>query len=115
MRKLSALILCLFFLVGCAISYKDMVWRKSGVGEAEFNKDCYECDRDALMLPGPQPSSRPVYYPYPSTPGQAMQQTGQDLQDLGATLRHRETQDQMFKRCMEARGWRLIPRSQADR
>lgn len=44
MKKGSAItMMTTFFLVGCA----SMTWNKPDVTQAEFNKDSYECQRDA--------------------------------------------------------------------
>jgi len=70
-----AIALVSFSLFGCATP---MVWEKSGVSQADFKRDRYECERD-------------------------MRQSGYFGGGISGSINRRE----FFKSCMGARGYTL--------
>lgn len=108
-------------LTGCA-QYK---WQKSGATQADFNRDKYECQREAAQVYPPQVVRQQITtgYTTPSTtncsstgstygnysytnctttPGQYVPGASTDT-DVNADSRER-----MGKQCMYARGWQLV-------
>lgn len=79
-------------LIACS---QPMSWTKPGATAAEFDRDAYECERDARMIP---PGGYSPRVPMATTGfGQALSH--------GAEARNaREFQD----RCMRARGYSLV-------
>jgi hypothetical protein len=99
MHKLL-IFLSFLFLLGCA-STQD--WSKSGSTETEFKQACFECEmasQAAYAQPAPY---RQAYYT--GTYGQ-MQSAGDDLTQLGFQLRQQSQRQEIFDKCMEARGFR---------
>jgi hypothetical protein len=90
-------------LPACAAN---MQWSKPGATDAEFKKDCYECERDAAMLPGSPAPYRPALYA--NTPSGSMQSSGDDLLALSHKLGQEAKRLSLFQQCMESKGYVLI-------
>lgn len=79
-------LLLLVLLEGCA---KPIVWTKSSFTEQEFQKDDYECQRDAKM------AHPPAYF-------------GGGLAGAAAAIGYQKEGERFYRQCMESKGWQAV-------
>jgi hypothetical protein len=102
-------------LVGCA-SAPRLMWVNPGAGTQEFARDRYACARENPLPPAP-PAPVQIYPPQRRQPatgygaiisgmGDISPETVQAIQEG----RRQQAAEDLFRYCMEARGWRLVPR-----
>ena len=94
---MQKLVLAVAIPLAVLVSGCTTYWTKPGLIEAEFQRDSYECERDARMLPRtPQSISVPQYSWGPGAPVYSDPTLG--WADVAARQR-------LFERCMNAKGY----------
>lgn len=95
--KLFVLLLVLS-LLGCAAQTR---WVNAD-NQANFQRDAYECERDARCATGTPGSG----YVTDSNPWSGVKARGQEMTDLGMRM---DILQGMFDRCMSSKGWYRSP------
>jgi len=83
----TMVIVALFLLAGCAAPTQH--WAKAGATQADLDRDTYECQRDANMIPSRQ------------SPYGGYVALVRDMQD-------QEYRVQFSEQCLKSKGWRKV-------